>query len=113
MNSEQVAITLRVAKDIHAALKQGTSSMSKKVDQILAHAHVDDVVKALIKRSQSDDVYEINDATTKVIVKASSFNNVEVMALKLGIPRDTVVRLLMENYYQDFLNPLPNHPQEA
>ena len=79
-------------------LKRLPTSLSKVCDGVLSSATVHDVVSALVLRSRQDEPHQTKDKITKVIVKQSSFNNVEVMALKLGLPRDTVLRLIFENF---------------
>jgi hypothetical protein len=95
---KQLPLTIKLTKALHQALKSGPATMSKQVTSALHNATFDDLVSALKRRYDSDDVPAVNDAVTKVIVSEAAFNNMELFSFKLGISRDTVVRLILENY---------------
>jgi hypothetical protein len=95
---KQLPLTIKLTKALHQALKSSPTTMSKQVTNALLNATFDDLVSALKRRYDSDDIPAANDAVTKVIVSEASFNNMELFSFKLGISRDTVVRLVIENY---------------
>lgn len=98
-NMAQIPLTIKLTKAQHAWLKSGPLSMSKFMDQILADATINDVVDAIVTRYASDDVPDDANAITKVIISHQAMNNLDLFALKIGIPRDTVLRLILEKRF--------------
>lgn len=95
----QVPLTLKTTREIHEALKTFQPSVSKKVGEIFWKSDVNAVFDALKHRYSLDEVTQATDVVTKVLVSEQAFRNLELMSFKLGLPRDTVVRLLLENFY--------------
>ena len=95
----QLPLTIKMTKAHHALLKQGPLSMSKFVEQILTEATINDVVDAIVARYNADDLPGDAKAITKVIVSHQAINNLDLFALKIGIPRDTVLRLVLESKF--------------
>lgn len=89
---------MRLSKGLHQALRSGSTSMSKRVGEALFKATIDDIVDALKQRYYAADPPEPNDVTTKVIVSEAAFNNIELFSIKLGIPRDTLVKIVVEHF---------------
>ncbi len=94
------AFNLRISQPLHDTIKRcATGSISKTVNAALLKATIDDVVAAILKRYEGNDVPDDPTKNTTVLVSELTRQNVDVIALKTSIPRDAVVRLLLENHF--------------
>lgn len=103
-------MSIRISRGLHNALRSGSTSMSKKVGEALFKSTINDVVDALKQRYDAIDPPEPLDVTTKVVVSEAAFNNVELFSIKLGLPRDTLVKLIVEHYLNKGQITLGNAP---
>lgn len=100
MNKLNTSFSLRLSPSLHDAIKKNSvGSISKTVNSVLMNATIDDVVSAIIRRYEADDVPDDAIKSTSVLVSESTRQNVDVISIKTSIPRDTVVRLMLENYF--------------
>lgn len=109
MNKLNTSFSLRLTPSLHETIKQrSVGSISKTVNSVLLKSTIDDVVSAIIRRYEADDVPDDATKSTSVLVSEPTRQNVDVIALKTSIPRDTVVRLMLENYFDN-----PQQPTES
>src|SRR5574343_210999 len=100
MNKLNTSFSLRLSPSLHDVIKKNSvGSISKTVNSVLMNATIDDVVSAIIQRYETDDVQDDAIKSTSVLVSEPTRQNVHVISLKTSIPTDTLLRLMLENYF--------------
>lgn len=105
-------LPLRLKAETHAALHDDASRQKKAagkiIGEILWKATNDDVVNAFKIRLEKGETVLAYDKRSLALVSEPALNNLAHLSDISGLPKDFLVRLLVEAHLQ---NPLPTHQQ--